>query len=236
MKVGRITYIFRVFWHFRYYILCAAAMLVLWDTIFMYPFRLFVVMVHEVCHAGAALLTGGEVLEIRTNWNESGHTLTRGGFFPLISSAGYVGSALIGALLIYTGNYAQAQRLVLLLIGAVCLGMTLWYTPRGGLDFYLGLGGGIALMFMAFKSTRTAAMASTWMGIVLCLYSWYDFRTDLWLATEKTDAGILAHYWGGEGGLWMAYPIALIWVLFSLSVMYRAMRGLVRGNKQMKLR
>jgi hypothetical protein len=234
--VKRIAYIFRVFWHFRYYILCVGVMLVLWDSILLYPFRLFVVMVHEVCHAGAALMTGGEVLEIRTNWNESGHTLTRGGFFPLISSAGYVGSALIGALLIYTGNYPQAQRLVLLAIGLVCLGMTLWYTPMGGLDFYLGIGGGLLLAFMAFKSQRTAAMTSTWMGIILCLYSLYDFRTDLWMATEKTDAGILAAYWWGEEGLWLAYPIALVWVLFSLSFMYRAMRGLVRENRQLKLR
>ena len=36
--------------------------LVLWDTLLIKPFRLFVVTVHEVCHAGAALLTGGEAL------------------------------------------------------------------------------------------------------------------------------------------------------------------------------
>ena len=92
----RIRYIAEVFWQFRYYLLCTGLALTFWDTALNKPFRFFVVLVHEVNHAAAALITGGEVLEIRTHWNESGHTLTKGGFFPLISAAGYVGSALWG--------------------------------------------------------------------------------------------------------------------------------------------
>ncbi|HIC67960.1 MAG TPA: hypothetical protein EYO90_00350, partial [Candidatus Latescibacteria bacterium] len=60
--------------------------LALWDTVLIKPFRLFVVTVHEVCHAGAALLTGGEVVEMRTAADESGHTLARGGVFAVILS------------------------------------------------------------------------------------------------------------------------------------------------------
>ena len=150
----RIRYIAEVFWQFRYYLLCTGLALAFWDTALIKPFRFFVVLVHEVNHAAAALITGGEVLEIRTHWNESGHTLTKGGFFPLISAAGYVGSALWGALLMYTSLYPQAQRLVLLCIGAACAGMTLFYTPleAGGVDFVLGIGGGLVLCLMACKS------------------------------------------------------------------------------------
>ena len=107
------------------------------------PFRFFVVLVHEVNHAGAALLTGGQVVEMRTHWNESGHALTRGGFFPLISAAGYVGSASWGLFLIYTSLFPQIQRLALMLIGGGCLGMTIYYTPWGGIDFYSGIEAGL---------------------------------------------------------------------------------------------
>ena len=62
----------------RYYLLCTGLALTFWDTALIKPFRFFVVLVHEVNHAAAALITGGEVLEIRTHWNESGHTLTKG--------------------------------------------------------------------------------------------------------------------------------------------------------------
>ena len=231
MAFARISYIAKIFWAFRFYLLGAAVVLVFWDTWLVKPFRLFVVMVHEICHAGAALITGGQVVEMRTNWDESGHTLTRGGFFPLISAAGYVGSAALGALLIYTANWPQAQRTTLLAIGAACLGMTLWYTPVGGVDFYLGAISGVLIMVLALHSQRAAAAGSGWIGVMLCLYSLYDFRTDLWLFPERTDAGILAQYWCGDCRVWLAYPIAFAWVLLSLSFMYRAMRGVLRQRR-----
>lgn len=218
-----------VFWQFRYHLLATAVALALWDTPFLLPFRLFVVMVHEVCHAAAALLTGGEVAEVRMAIDESGVTLTRGGIYPIIASAGYVGSAALGALLIYTGSLPQLQRLLLLAIGGTTMGMTMKYTPAGGLDFYLGIFGGLVLVSMALKSQRTGAAGAIWLGVMLCLYSLYDFRTDLWLYTELTDAGLLAQYWGMP---WLAYPIALLWVLVSVSLMSRAMRSLVRHHQK----
>ena len=224
----RIVYVGRIFWRFRYYLLCTIVAYAFWDTPLILPFRLFVVLVHEIFHAGTALITGGQVLEMRTNLNESGHTLAQGGFFPLISAAGYVGSALLGALLIYTATLPQVQRLLLLLIGMVCMGMTIWYTPVGGVDFYLGIFAGLILAAMAIKSQRAAVAAATWIGVMLCLYSLYDFYTDLWRHAELTDAGILARYWGAP---LLAYPIALSWVLLSLGFMYRAMRALVRKKK-----
>ena len=224
----RIVYVWRIFWRFRYYLLCTIVAYAFWNTSLILPFRLFVVLVHEIFHAGTALITGGQVLEMRTNLNESGHTLAQGGFFPLISAAGYVGSALLGALLIYTGTLPQVQRLLLLLIGMACMGMTIWYTPVAGVDFYLGIFAGLILAAMAIKSQRAAVAAATWIGVMLCLYSLYDFYTDLWRHAELTDAGILARYWGAP---LLAYPIALSWVLLSLGFMYRAMRALVRKKK-----
>ena len=212
-------------WRFRYYLLCTMAAVVFWDTPFIYPFKLFMVVVHEVCHAAAALGTGGEVLEMKTEWDESGHTLTRGGIFPLISAAGYVGSAALGALLIYTGKFQRAQRLVLAAIGLATMLMTMWFTPFGLMDSYLGIFGGLVILCMAIKSQRASTMAATWLGIMLCLYSLHDFRTDLWQYPEMTDAGILARSWGVPI---LAYPIALTWVVLSLGLMHRALRAIVK--------
>lgn len=217
-----------LFWQFRYYLLATAVALALWDTPFLLPFRLFVVMVHEVCHAAATLATGGQVVEVRMAIDESGVTLSRGGIFPVIATAGYVGSAALGALLIYTGSLPQLQRLFLLIIGGTTMGMTMRYTPAGGLDFFLGIFGGLLLVSMALKSARAGAAGSIWLGVMLCLYSLHDFRTDLWLYTEQTDAGLLAQFWGVP---WLAYPIAFVWVVASLWLMSRAMGGLARRAK-----
>ena len=215
----------RILWRFRFHLICAAAALLLWDTVWIKPFRVFVVMVHEICHAVAALATGGEVLEMRTAWGEHGYTVSRGGWPVVIVSAGYLGSALLGAALIWSGVLPQLQRLALLLLGAATLGMTLAYTPAGGLDFVLGIVGGLGLLCAAMYSARSGAAAALWLGVMLCLYSLHDFRTDLWLYAERTDAGILASLLGLP---WLAYPIAGCWVFLSLWVMYRAMASLVR--------
>lgn len=214
-------------WRFRFHLLCTLVAVAAWESPFIYPFRLFMVVVHEVCHAAAAIMTGGEVLEMKTELDESGHTLTRGGFFPVISAAGYVGSAVLGALLIYMGKSPRAQRLVLSGIGASTMGMTMWYTPLGGMDFYLGIFGGLLVLCMAIKSRRASLAAATWLGIMLCLYSLHDFRTDLWSYPELTDAGILARSWGVP---LLAYPIALTWVLLSLGLMHRALRAIAKDG------
>ena len=214
--------IIRTFW---LHLLLAVIALALWDTPFVKPFRVFVVWIHEMGHASMAIATGGEVEELRVRWNESGHVISRGGIFPLISSAGYVGSAFLGALLIYTGRWLGLQRILLGLIGGLQIGMAVLYTPLWAFDFYFGVLCGLLLILITILFDRLSHILATWIGIVLCLYSLYDFRTDLWMQTERTDAGILARHFGIEI---LAYPIAFVWAAISIYVMFKAMRGLIQ--------
>src|SRR2546423_13877301 len=71
-----------------------------------YPFRLFVTFIHEGGHAVAALLTGNAVQSLTVAPNASGLTqtyMTNGSLVAqtIISSAGYVGAMLFGALLLF---------------------------------------------------------------------------------------------------------------------------------------
>ena len=207
------------------HLLLAVIALALWDTPVIKPFRVFVVWIHEMGHASMAIATGGEVEELRVRWNESGHVISRGGIFPLISSAGYVGSAILGALLIYTGRWLGTQRILLGLIGVLQMGMALLYTPLGTLDFWFGKICGLLLILVTIRFDHLSHLLSTCIGIVLCLSSLYDFRTDLWMQAERTDAGILAQYFGIP---MLAYPIAFVWAIISIYIMFRAMRGLIQ--------
>ena len=215
-------HVIRTFW---LHLLLAVIALALWDTPFVKPFRVFVVWIHEMGHASMAIATGGEVEELRVRWNESGHVISRGGIFPIISSAGYVGSAFLGALLIYTGRWLGLQRILLGLIGGLQIGMAVLYTPLWAFDFYFGVLCGLLLILITILFDRLSHILATWVGIVLCLYSLYDFRTDLWMQTENTDAGILARHFGIEI---LAYPIAFVWATISIYVMFKAMRGLIQ--------
>jgi hypothetical protein len=108
----------------------------------------------------------------------------------------------------------------------------------GGIDFYSGIGGGAVMIAVALLSQRAARMTAVWMGIMLCLYSLHDFQTDLLYVPERTDAGILAMYLGmpAPTAFLLAYPIAFVWVVFSVSVMYRALRALVRAERRRRAR
>src|SRR6266540_5774341 len=82
-----------------------------------YPFRIFVTFIHEGGHAIAALLTGNSVASLSVAMNASGETYTtQGGIISqvLVSSAGYIGSMIFGALLLVLIRKAVAARIVLL--------------------------------------------------------------------------------------------------------------------------
>lgn len=75
-----------------------AIALFFWDTPVLLPLKVFVVLLHEVSHGLAALLTGGSVEQLVLLQDQGGLAFTRGGSRFLILSAGYLGSALWGAL------------------------------------------------------------------------------------------------------------------------------------------
>jgi hypothetical protein len=74
----------------------AAVTALLWHTVFLFPLRCFVVLVHETGHALAAILTGAQVDHLVVRPDESGEVLYRGGWPVVVSAAGYVGSSGLG--------------------------------------------------------------------------------------------------------------------------------------------
>ncbi|MGB5038296.1 MAG: M50 family metallopeptidase, partial [Blastocatellia bacterium] len=79
---------------FRHVLAASALTFILWFIPFvgliLYPIRVFVTYVHELCHAFAAVLTLGWPMGIQIFMDTSGVTHTLGGSSLAISSAGYV--------------------------------------------------------------------------------------------------------------------------------------------------
>lgn len=90
-----------------------------------YPFEYFDTFIHEISHGVAAMLTGGSLLSLVVNRDGSGLAWTAGGVRWIVVSAGYLGSALMGGLLIVLAARGRWARPVLvglgLLIGLICL-------------------------------------------------------------------------------------------------------------------
>lgn len=116
---------------FRWLIIATLLTVVLslipYADILVYPIRLFVTLIHESGHALATVLTFGDVKGLTVSPDESGLTWSQGGFRPLISSAGYLGSMLFGAGLLLLAQRESYARNLLYACGALVFGVTFFF-------------------------------------------------------------------------------------------------------------
>ncbi|NNE28167.1 MAG: hypothetical protein HKN16_00930 [Saprospiraceae bacterium] len=71
--------------------------------IILFPITRLVTFLHELGHALGAVITGGDVLDVIINNDGSGKTVTAGGSRGVILAGGYIGSAILGNLLVFIG-------------------------------------------------------------------------------------------------------------------------------------
>ncbi len=239
----------------RTLLIAAAITIALWfipfAEILTYPFRLFVTFIHEGGHAMAALLTGNSVLSLSVSPNTSGMVqATQGGFISqsIISSAGYVGAMIYGALLLFLIRRAVAARIVLLGSAAFILFLTvvfgLWKplvnglqpgVQLSGIPFTLIAGTLIALGLIAiakYASARVATFFLSFLAVQCVLNALLDLKTVFFLSSPfgpevHTDAANMANATGVPSMLW-----AVLWIGMSLMILSMAMRFYAVSQQQ----
>jgi hypothetical protein len=128
-------------------------------SILTYPVRLFSTFIHETGHILAALLTFGSVKSMVVNFDTSGLTYTSGGLRFLISSSGYLGTALFGSLMLLSARSERASRWALGLTGALILAVTGLFAGEGStIPVFLGLGAAGASLGVLFSKRATAGL------------------------------------------------------------------------------
>lgn len=95
----------------------------------LWPFKMLVIAFHEFGHAITACCTGGRVKYISLDPREGGVTHMVGGISAFTLPAGYLGSSLIGALLIFCGFDIVASKIASIALG-ICFLLTLWWARR----------------------------------------------------------------------------------------------------------
>jgi Peptidase M50B-like len=142
---------------------------------------MLVIAFHEFGHALMATLTGGRVESISLDPNEGGVTHMRGGISALTLPAGYLGSSLIGALLIFCGFNIVASKVASIILG-VCFLLTLWWARRDWLTIVtvlLAVGLLVACWFI--KHAEPLRYVVLFIGVMSSLYSVWDIVSALWL-------------------------------------------------------
>jgi Peptidase M50B-like len=112
---------------------------------------MLVIAFHEFGHAITACCTGGRVKSISLDPHEGGVTHMQGGVSAITLPAGYLGSSIIGALLIFAGFDIVASKVASIVL-AVCFLLTLWWARRDWLTIVtilLAVGLLVACWFIA---------------------------------------------------------------------------------------
>jgi hypothetical protein len=208
-------------------LLIGVAALVLWNTVVAYPFRVFVVFLHEISHGLAAVLTGGRIVSIGLSVNEGGVCVTQGGWRFVVLSAGYLGSLLWGALFLLLGGNPRRAQPVIGLIGAFTLVVTLVYV-RSWFGFFYGLAAAAAFLLVATKLKPAASeILLTSIGVMSCLYAVWDIASDvLFRSISCSDAAALAGLTGIPAFVW-----GVLWVLVSIWVIVAVLHRLAFATR-----
>ena len=209
-----------------------------WESPFLRPVKLLVVMMHESGHALATLIVGGSVDKITLSADESGacFSLLPPGVFRqiIVFSAGYLGSAVMGAVLLLLTFRFRLRRLVL---GAACV----WLVVMGLLyarDMFtlaFCLGTAVVLGLAAkFLPEGAVEVLNLFLAAFTALYALFDFRSDLWDSRVRgmSDAALLAQQTWVPAIIW-----AVLWTLLGVSLLgWAAYKSMHADNRPTQMR
>jgi len=192
--------------------LTAAVFVLLWNTVLMRPLRVLVVLLHEICHAAAVLLTGGGVHTIEVVSHRSGMIGLSGGLAIPVYSAGYLGTAFIGSLLIGSAHHYPVKRSLYLGLGVLVLVNTLVFV-RSPFGWAYGLLAGLFLLTLFFREFSISPYVTDLIG-VLCLVDVFRDLAGFALHRSRNDAAILSELSGlpyaGILAAWAAVSLAMV--------------------------
>ncbi|RCI09057.1 hypothetical protein L249_4950 [Ophiocordyceps polyrhachis-furcata BCC 54312] len=192
---------------------------VLWNVPYLrmvlWPFKMLVIAFHEFGHAITAILTGGRVDSITLDPREGGVTQLRGGISFITLPAGYLGSSIIGALLIFCGFNVVASKIASIALG-LCFLLTLWWGKRDWLTIVTVLMAvGLLVGCWFINHAEPLRYVVLFIGVMSSLYSVWDICDDLILRkVNSSDASVFAKRYGGSSICW-----GFIWAFVSVLIM-----------------
>ncbi len=192
----------------------------------LYPLSLFSTWVHEMCHGVAALSLGGHIEWLKVFPDTSGLALTGRPANRLanayVASAGYVGTAVVGAGLLALRRVERVGRAGVGALGALMLlSVLLWVRNPFGIAAVAAMGG--LLLFAGIKLNReNSALLYAFLAAACCLNAFTSIQVLFKGATLRVAGEAVSHsdahsvadalflpswFWAG---LWLVLSVGLV--------------------------
>ena len=208
----------------------ALALVVLWQVPWLgwlaYPFRLFGTFVHELSHGLAAIATGGQFQRFSVSPDLSGLAWSAGGIRVIVSSAGYIGSAIFGGVLVALHARGLPARVLLLgmgvVFGVLCL---LFVRNLFGLASALVLTAALLYAGLKFSEAWRDGLLKV-LALQLILDGYNSLFTVLRLSRAgdaQTDAYAMQQLTWLPASVW-----AVLWMLASTAILFGVLRYAMR--------
>ena len=197
-----------------------------WDSFFIYPIKIFVVLSHEISHGLATIFTGGKLQSILLTSTLGGATYTIGGNKFVIASAGYLGSLSFGVLLFISG-YNTNVRKVVGIVFAIILILFAANFISGALGRVISVV--FALLFIILPFYTDEVVNSYFFkifGLISTFYVVIDIKEDLFSDIYRpSDAQFISEITSMPVMFW-----SIFWFLISLTVIFFLVRwGIKKG-------
>ncbi|MBN2525000.1 MAG: M50 family metallopeptidase [Deltaproteobacteria bacterium] len=193
-----------------------------YGVLLLYPLILLVTFFHEFGHALFALLTGGTVHGIQINPNGSGFAQISGGITPLVAMGGYVGSAILGNLLLYMGlaNKRYARGVPWVLSAVLLFTAVIWFRQLFTSAILCVFA--VGLIWLARKRSKWIAPVLAFLGSTSVLYIVEDFNHG-----PKSDLAVFSK----QIPLLPPTGWAVIWLVIVLVITWGTLRRAFRERR-----
>ncbi|NLI76079.1 MAG: M50 family metallopeptidase [Candidatus Riflebacteria bacterium] len=195
-----------------------------WESPVVYPVKLLTVFFHELSHGLAAVATGGSMHSIELTADQGGLCWTAGGIWWVILSAGYLGSLVWGAGLLYAAAKTRYDRELVQFLGGLLIVVTAVYVRTwAGVAF--GLGFGAAMLAFASQFGEVACdQLLRYIGLTSSFYVILDIKSDLIDRNlPQSDAYRLAEMLHLPG-----WVVGVAWFLLAIWITFRVLEATMR--------
>lgn len=178
------------------------------------PLDLFTTWIHEVSHAVVGVLVGRSIDRVDLSIDGSGSTRLTSSGVPsdfgqvAVGSAGYVGTVLVGALLLVLGRWTRASRVALGALGASLVLSALLWMPSA---FSFGLSVGFGVLFLALAvllPARWVRFTTSALGVIAMVEGLLRVAD---VGDGTTDAVLTSHFAGTGVG-----TVKTVWVVIAI--------------------